>query len=63
MAYQNVSTIKPTHPLFKGGMKSPKISKKGGIFNKNVCVCVEGGGVDKKRRFVRTEGSLIFLLS
>ena len=52
MAYQNVSTIKPTHPLFKGGMKSPKISKKGGIFNKNVCVCVsrEGGWQKEKIR-------------
>ena len=53
MAYQNVSTIKPTHPLFKGGMKSPKISKKGGIFNKNVCVCVcrgRGGWQKEKIR-------------
>ena len=49
MAYQNVSTIKPTHPLFKGGMKSPKISKKGGIFNKNVCVCVSREGELTKR--------------
>ena len=49
MAYQNVSTIKPTHPYLRGEWNLQKLARNGGFSIKMcVCVCVEGGGLTER---------------